>query len=118
MIILKEKRQLNEMAILVASSLKNRLPFRIAVQSPDFDPPHGHVRDLRTGKQKLGAFIIPQSPPKKPEDIKDYEEGITDEMREIIFRWINLRSTRGLPGFTGTNLDLLKSLFHLNYSWM
>jgi hypothetical protein len=107
----KEKQNLDEMAIQVASSLKDGLPFRVTVQTPDNDPPHAHIRDLRIGKQKLGAFLIPQNPPRSPDDIKDFEEGLTEEMRSIVFRWINRRSTRGLPGFSGTNLDLMKLYF-------
>jgi hypothetical protein len=114
MIILKEKEKFNEMAIQVVSDRKDRLPFRVTVQSPDFDPPHAHIRDLETGRKKLGAFVVPSSPPAKPEDLKDYEEGISPEMRKIVFQWINKPSQHGYPG---TNWGFLNLLCSLNRKW-
>jgi hypothetical protein len=86
MIVWKEKQQLDEMAICVVSSLKELL-FRVAIKTPDHLPPHAHVMDLKTGKVELGQFLISSSLPQKPEDIKDYKQGISDEMRLAIFKW-------------------------------
>jgi hypothetical protein len=89
MITLKEKQNFNEMSIRVISSRKDGLPFRIAIKSPDHFPPHAHIFDLRTGKTELGQFEISKTAPRKPEDIKDYRQGVTDDMRELIFGWAN-----------------------------
>ena len=87
MIIIQEKQNLNEMAIQVVSSRKDGLPFRVAIKAPDHKPPHAHVMDLKTGKIELGQFLISENPPSKPEDIKNYKQGITDEMRQLISQW-------------------------------
>jgi hypothetical protein len=93
MIILKEKR-LDEMAILRVSSERDGLPFRITIQSPETNHlPHAHVRDLKTGRIKLGEFALSKSPPRSPRDIKDFGEGLAkdeetaNKWRELIFRW-------------------------------
>jgi hypothetical protein len=93
MIILKEKR-LDEMAILRVSSERDGLPFRITIQSPETNHlPHAHIRDLKTGRVKLGEFALSKSPPRSPRDIKDFGEGLTkdeetaNKWRELIFRW-------------------------------
>jgi hypothetical protein len=86
MVIIKEKQKLDEMAILVVSSLEE-LPFRIAIKSPDHQPPHVHIMDKETGKKEIGQFLLTFTPPKKPEDIRDYKQGVSNEMRELIFRW-------------------------------
>jgi hypothetical protein len=94
MIILKEKQRLDEMAILRVSSKRDGLPFRITIQSPETNHlPHAHIRDLKTGKVKLGEFAISKNPPRQPQDIKDFGEGITkdrevaDDWRRLIFQW-------------------------------
>jgi hypothetical protein len=87
MIIWQEKTQLDEMAIQVVSSRKDGLPFRIAIKAPDHKPPHAHIMDLKTGKAELGQFLISRNPPRSVEDIKDYKQGITDEMRKAVFEW-------------------------------
>lgn len=83
----EDKEQLDEMSLRVVSSRTDNLPFRIVIQSPDHQPPHVHIRDLATGKKKLGRFLLSGSPPKRPEDIEDYEEGIPDEWRGLICSW-------------------------------
>jgi hypothetical protein len=91
MIILKEKHLLDEMAIRVISSRSDGLPFKIIIQSPEtghLDTPHAHIKDRETGKKKLGAFQIPRNMPRQPEDIKDFAEGIPDEWRALVFRWM------------------------------
>jgi hypothetical protein len=88
MIVVEEKQSLDEMAILVVSSpRKDNLPFRVTIKSPDHQPPHAHVMDLATGKKEIGQFLISKNAPRKPDDIKDYKQGISDEMRENIFNW-------------------------------
>ena len=113
MYILKEKQAseaqqyeqlLNEMSIRVISSKNDGLPFRITIQTPDKkEIDHAHIRDLRTGNIKQGAFIVTKIPPRSPQDIKDWHEGITDEMRELIFKWSKLRNWC----FPGTNWQAL-----------
>jgi hypothetical protein len=94
MIVLKEKQPLDEMAILRVSSSRDNLPFRITIQSPETNhSPHAHIRDLKTGKTKLGEFAIMKNPPRIAQDIKDFGEGIAkdkvlaDRWRELIFQW-------------------------------
>ena len=74
MIIVKEKENLDEMALQVVSSRKDGLPFRIVIKSPDHQPPHAHIMDLKTGKTELGLFEISKSPPRSAEDIKGYKQ--------------------------------------------
>jgi hypothetical protein len=111
MVILKEKEPLDEMAILVASSMRDDLPFRIAVKNPDHQPPHAHLVDNDTGKKELGQFLIPTTKPKTSSDIKDYKKGITDGMRTTIFLWM-----RGKNKFQPklTNWEVLRILWHPN----
>jgi hypothetical protein len=90
MITLKEKK-LDEMAIQVVSSQSDGLPFRIAIKAPDHLPPHAHVMDSATGKKELGQFLLSSDLPKKPEDIKDYKQGIPDEWRPLILQWAKNR---------------------------
>jgi hypothetical protein len=94
MIIIKEKQNLDEMAVRVISSKSDNLPFKITIQAPDHLPPHAHVRDLETGKKELGQFEISKSMPHRAEDIKNYKQGIPDEWRSIIFRWANARCAK------------------------
>jgi hypothetical protein len=94
MVIIKEKQRLDEMAIAVVSSRKDGLPFRITIQLPDHQPPHAHIKDLETGKKELGQFEISKSMPRRPEDIKDYKQGISDEWRRMIFQWVKKRCTK------------------------
>jgi hypothetical protein len=88
MITVQENQKLDEMARLSVSSLSDNLPFRIVVNSPDHQPPHAHVMDNATGKKELGQFLIPASKPRDSSDIKDYKQGIADEMRTTIFLWM------------------------------
>jgi hypothetical protein len=94
MIIIKENQKLDEMAIMVISSKSDNLPFKIAIQNPDHLPPHAHIKDLETGKKELGQFIISKSLPRRPEDIKDYKQGISDEWRQMIFQWAKNRCAK------------------------
>jgi hypothetical protein len=80
-------QKFDEMAIQPVSS-DGELPFKVAIKSPDHQPPHAHVMDLKTGKTEIGQFLIPQKLPGKAEDINDYKQGITEEMRQAIFRWL------------------------------
>jgi hypothetical protein len=88
MIIVQEKQRFDEMAIQVISSPEDNLPFRITIKAPDHLPPHAHVMDLKTGKTEIGQFLLSESPPRNPEDIKEYKKTITDETRRIIFDWM------------------------------
>jgi hypothetical protein len=89
MVVFKEDQKLDEMAILRVSTKDDGLPFYISVLSPEtHHPPHAVVMDLKTGKQKLGEFLIPKSLPHKSSDIKDYRNGITDDMRQLVFEWL------------------------------
>jgi hypothetical protein len=109
MIILTESQKLSEMAIRVISDDANNLPFKVTVQVPEpSNIPHAHLRGLRNPKQKIGAFIVPSRPPTKPEDLKDYEEGLSEENRSIVFSWINRPSKVAREaGLQGTNWQTL-----------
>jgi hypothetical protein len=107
MIIIKEKQKLDEMAIRAVSTRKDGLPFRITVKSPDHQPSHAHVMDAATGKIELGQFKISSKPPARPEDIENYKQGITDEMRNLIFKWASLISKK--PFYPGTNWGALNN---------
>ena len=116
MVIPQEKKDVKEqrldgMAILVVSSKQDRLPFKITVQFPDFAPAHAHVRDLKTGERKLGAFEVSKTPPQSPQAIKNCEEGVSPDMRQIIFDWAGLPNQGGFPG---TNWDALYYVCSLN----
>jgi hypothetical protein len=114
MAIINEKQQLNEMALLVISSRKDDLPFRIVIKSPDHQPPHAHIMDLKTGKIELGQFEISKNFPRSPKDIKNYKKGISDETREIIFKWAG-RPYRDLP--KNSNWEMLCSVWDMNEKW-
>jgi hypothetical protein len=111
MIRILEEQELNEMAIQAVSSMKDNLPFRIVIKSPDHQPPHAHVMDNEVGKKELGQFLIPASKPRDSLDIKDYKKGITDDMRRIILLWMKSRSNL-LPKVT--NWELLCTVWKLN----
>jgi hypothetical protein len=99
-----------EMAIQPVSS-KGELPFKVAIKTPDHQPPHAHVMDLKTGKTEIGQFLIPKAMPQKAEDIKDYKQGITDEMRNAIFNWLKAPH-KDLPKIT--NWDALLVVWKTN----
>ncbi|MDR0683218.1 MAG: hypothetical protein LBG15_15460 [Dysgonamonadaceae bacterium] len=105
-----DTRKLDEMAIQPVSS-KGELPFKVAIKTPDHQPPHAHVMDLKTGKTEIGQFLIPKSIPQKAEDIKDYKQGITDEMRNDIFNW-SKSPHKALPKIT--NWDALLVVWKTN----
>jgi hypothetical protein len=94
MVFFHEKQQLDEMAASPISSRVDLLPFRVTVQHPDHRPPHAHLKDLETGKEELGQFLIPPSMPRQASDIKDYKQGIPDRWRELIFQWCKKRYTK------------------------
>jgi hypothetical protein len=101
----EEKQVLDEMAIMVVSSpRRDGLPFRVAIKSPDHQPPHAHVMDLTNGKKEIGQFLISDNPPQKPEDIKDYKQGVTDDIRRGISDWAKRRN-KDFP--KGTNWEML-----------
>jgi hypothetical protein len=114
MVIIKEKKQLDEMARLVVSSRKDELPFRIAVQSPEHLPPHAVVLDLATGNIKLGEFVISKNVPQNPDDIKNFRKGITDEMRKLIFKWSKLNNYE-FPEIS--NWETLNRIWKKNEKW-
>jgi hypothetical protein len=60
--------------------------------------------DLKKEKTEIGQFLIPKAMPRKAEDIKDYKQGITDEMRNEIFNWLKAPH-KDLPKIT--NWDVL-----------
>jgi len=111
---IEEKQDLDEMAILAVSSRKDGLPFRITIKSPDHKPPHAHIMDVKTGKKELGQFLLSKSFPRSPDDIKDYKQGITDEMRELIFKWAWL-PFQSLPKIK--NWEVLYTLWEMNEAW-
>jgi hypothetical protein len=96
---IEEQQKLDEMAIAVINSPKDNLSFRVAIKLPDRQPPHAHIMDKATGKKELGQFLIDEKPPEKPEDIKDYKQGITNDMRQEIVAWAKLRN-KDLPKVT------------------
>jgi hypothetical protein len=112
MIIVQEKQQLDEMSRLVVSNSSDNLPFRIVVNSPDHQPPHAHVLDKQTGKKELGQFKISPVAPKRPVDIEDYKQGVTDEMRGYIFKWAG--SANKSPFLKGSNWQSLNYIWSLN----
>jgi hypothetical protein len=112
--IIREKQNLDEMAIQVVSSRKDGLPFRIAIKAPDHKPPHAHVMDLKTGKTELGQFEVSENLPRNPEDIKDYKQGITDEMKRLVFQWAH-EPHRALPQIK--NWDALYLEWSRNEKW-
>jgi hypothetical protein len=111
MIKVLEEQQLNEMSIQSISSIRDNLPFSVAIKSPDHQPPHAHVMDSITGNEELGQFLIPESKPREPSDIKDYKQGITDSMRTTILLWMKSRSNL-LP--RETNWEVLRAVWRLN----
>jgi hypothetical protein len=114
MIIYQEKQKFDEMAILVVSAREDNIPFRVAIRSPDHQPPHAHVMDLKTGKTEIGQFLVSSNPPNKLEDVKDYKQGVTDEMRRAIFDW-SKRSHKILRKYT--NWEALYSQWTVNNKW-
>jgi hypothetical protein len=108
------EQELNEMAIAVISSRKDGLPFRITIQIPDHFPPHAHIKDLETGKKELGQFVVSEDPPRRPEDIKDYKQGLTEEMRQAIFEWAKAPH-KALPQIK--NWDALYLEWSRNEKW-
>jgi hypothetical protein len=106
-----EEQQLNEMAIQSISSMKDNIPFRIVIKSPDHQPPHANIMDNDTGKKDLGQFLIPMSKPRGSPDIKDYKNGIPDDMRNTILLWMRSRS-KMLAG--KTNWEFLCAVWQFN----
>jgi hypothetical protein len=111
MIKILDEKQLNEMAIQSISSIRDNLPFRITIKSPDHQPPHAHIMDNDTGMKELGQFLIPASKPRDTSDIKDYKQGIADSMRTTILLWMKSRSNL-LP--RETNWEVLRAVWRLN----
>jgi hypothetical protein len=111
MIKILDEQQLNEMTIQSVSSMRDNLPFRIAIKSPDHQPPHAHIMDNDTGKKELGQFLIPASKPQDPSDIKDYKQGVPDNMRNTILLWMKSRSNL-IPKVT--NWEVLCAVWRLN----
>jgi hypothetical protein len=67
--------------------------------------------DKDTGKDELGQFLISKRPPALPDDIKDYEQGITDDMRLALVKWAKLPNKL----FTKyKNWEALNLIFDLN----
>jgi hypothetical protein len=109
MVVVNNK--LDEMAILPVSA-PDDLPFKVTIKSPDHLPPHAHVMDLATGKKELGQFLLSSRLSAKPEDIKDYKQGLTDEMRQAIFTWAKLPNMLFKRKFK--NWEVLNLLYRLN----
>jgi hypothetical protein len=101
MIILREKEQLDEMAIRVISFPKDRLPFKVTIKNPDkgkFD--HAHIMKLGTKDADLGAFVITKNPPRSIDDLVSYEEGdhkglknFTNEQLQALVSWASHRNS-------------------------
>jgi len=103
--------KLEEMATLVVSTDGDKLPFRIAVKSPDHLPPHAHVLDLETGKKDLYQFELTKAAPKIPSAIKDYKGEATDEMKVQICKWATKKS-KLFSKYTNWELLNLQWLFN------
>jgi hypothetical protein len=114
MVLLKKGQKLDEMTIQVVSSRTDGLPFRIAIKAPDHQPPHAHVMDLETGTFEVGQFLLSDNQPGKPEDIKNYKQGIDDAMRQTIFDWAKAPH-KALPKIT--NWDALILEWGRNEKW-
>jgi hypothetical protein len=107
MIILKEKQQLDEMAIRVISFPEDRLPFKVTIKSPDkgkFD--HAHIMKLGTTSDEIGAFVITQNAPRSINDLVGYTEGqheglknLTNEQLQALVSWASRRNFL-LPVYT------------------
>jgi hypothetical protein len=67
--------------------------------------------DKETGKKELGQFLLSDILPRKPEGIKDYKQGITDDMRVAILDWARL-SHQAMKKYK--NWEVLNLLFGLN----
>jgi hypothetical protein len=111
MIRVLNEQDLDEMAIQAISSLADNIPFRVAIKSPDHQPPHAHIMDNATGKKELGQFLIPLSKPGASSDIKDYKQGISDETRTTLFLWMREKS-KLISG--KTNWEFLYAVWRLN----
>jgi hypothetical protein len=101
---INEQQKMDEMAILVVNSPKDSLPFKVDIKSPDHQPPHAHIMDKNTGKKELGQFLVSDRAPLKFEDIKDYKQGISDDVRQAVFEWAKLRN-KDFP--KATNWEML-----------
>jgi hypothetical protein len=108
--IIDEKQRLEEMGQMIVSFDTDKLPFKVAIQSPDHDPPHAHVLDKK-GKKEIGQFLVMAATPRKSSDIKDYKQGIPDEVREAVFAWSS-KPCRALP--KNTNWEQLVALVRIN----
>lgn len=111
MIRILEEQRFDEMAIQSVSSILDDLPFRVAIKSPDHQPPHAHIMDNATGKKELGQFLIPASKPRGPSEIKDYKQGIPDDMRNTLFLWMRQRNKLAL---SYTNWEFLNIVWRFN----
>jgi hypothetical protein len=111
---IEEQQKLDEMSRVVISHPKDKLSFRIAINIPDHQPPHAHILDLKTGKTELGQFLISDNPPKKPEDIENYKQGVTDEMRQEILVWAKSHD-KDFP--KATNWEMLVREWLRNETW-
>jgi hypothetical protein len=96
----REQRNMREMAIFTMSE---GLPFRVCTFAPDHKPFHAHVLNLGNNVG-IGKFLVPLSPPKSVEDVKDFGReadrkspgGLSNgymrahfpNARELIFDWL------------------------------
>ena len=91
----KHKHSLDEMSRHDIQTAQDNLPFRVVVQIPDHNPPHAYLFEKNEkAKEGYADFLIPPSLPKKPSDIKDYRVKMSEEDRELLFRWLSLKSKR------------------------
>ena len=93
MIFIKEKKPLNEMSRSILSTPQDSLPFKVVIQSPEHDPPHAHLLEKNSKDKERGEFLIPDRPPKFSGDIQNYQKGISDKDREVLFQWMNKKSS-------------------------
>ena len=116
MIILKEKHDLNEMAIRPISVKADALPFRIAIKAPDHLPPHAHVVDLKKGVTDLYQFLLTNTPPKTVKDIKDYKGELPDDQKQLICDWA-CKKSKLMPKFTNWEMLISQWMPNENEKW-
>ena len=114
MIYIREKENLNEMAIMAVSARSDGLPFRITIMSPDYQPPHVHLMDLQTGKKCSYQFLLTKNTPRRFNDIKDYKGTLPDDQKQLICDWAN-KPSKTMPKFT--NWERLISTWLPNEKW-
>jgi hypothetical protein len=109
--ILREKQQLDEMAIMSSRTDAGLKGIDIAVFSNEHPPKHATILKRGNHRVGVGRFKITPNPPKSHLDIEEVKEEIDPKYKRQIAEWAGKKSVILNGKFNVTNWEALDAIW-------